>query len=216
MIAYYKKAEDDPTILDKKITYDQSTLDTFGDTNSGEYFPPKVRIELNKSYTVEDLIEKMIIYSDNNAKNLLLLNLGSDDEYYKVYTDLGFATPPELSGGGDVLSVHEYASFYRVLYNASYLNQRYSEKALELLSKTDFTQGLTLPIPNNITVSHKFGEYTNGDIRQLHDCGIIYYPQNPYILCILTRGTDFKNLEDVINTISKEVYNNVNKQVGKF
>ena len=44
------------------------------------------------------------------------------------------------------------------------------------------------------------------NIRQLHDCGIIYYPNNTYLLCIMTRGKDFKQLESVIAGISKTVY----------
>jgi beta-lactamase class A len=212
MIAYFKKAESDPSILDKKIYYDPGILKTLGDFNNGEYYPAKEVIMPGQSYTVIDLINRMIEFSDNNAKNLLEINFDSPNELYKVYIDLGFVTPPELRGGGDVLSVHEYASFYRVLYNASYLNQEYSEKALEILSKTDFKRGISESVPNNITISHKFGEYSDNNFKQLHDCGIIYYPKSPYILCVLTRGSDFSNLESVISTISDTVYKEVDKQ----
>jgi hypothetical protein len=60
----------------------------------------------------------------------------------------------------------------------------------------------------NIPVAHKFGERTGfaGGVKQLHDCGIVYYPKNPYLLCIMTRGTDFTKLESTIAAVSKMVY----------
>jgi hypothetical protein len=38
--------------------------------------------------------------------------------------------------------VIDYASFFRVLFNASYLNRKDSEKALALLTKVAFRDGL--------------------------------------------------------------------------
>jgi len=27
---------------------------------------------------------------------------------------------------------------------------------------------------------------------QLHDCGIVYYPETPYLLCVMTKGWNFE------------------------
>ena len=103
-----------------------------------------------------------------------------------------------------------YARFLRILYNSTYLSRDLSEKALELLSSTDFRSGLVGGIPSDINVAHKFGQYSDGtstDPIELHDCGIIYFPKNPYLLCIMTRGTtDLSVLETVIKKISSSVY----------
>ena len=80
-----------------------------------------------------------------------------------------------------------------------------SEKALDILSKTTFNDGLVAGVDKGITVSHKFGEYVGQQI-ELHDCGIIYYPENPYFLCIMTRGDNLDNLKDVIKNISGQIY----------
>jgi beta-lactamase class A len=94
-----------------------------------------------------------------------------------------------------------------VLYYSTYLNKDYSEKALELLSNTEFTQGLVAPLPRSVTVAHKFGERALPDgTNQLHDCGIVYYPGHPYLLCIMTKGPDFKDLTQAIQQISSKVY----------
>jgi hypothetical protein len=62
-------------------------------------------------------------------------------------------------------------------------------------------------LPKSLAVAHKFGEreLPNG-IKQLHDCGIVYLPKHPYLLCIMTRGTDYDRLSTVISTISKKIY----------
>jgi len=88
---------------------------------------------------------------------------------------------------------------------------------LSLLTHTNFTSGLTAGIPKNIVVAHKFGEATDDDVsgsiisRELHDCGIIYYPGKPYLLCVMTKGTDFSKLEGVISGISEIAYDFVSR-----
>ena len=90
-----------------------------------------------------------------------------------------------------------------------------SEKALELLDKTDFPQGIDAGTPPNINVADKFGERDFADAggkiysRELHDCGIIYYPEYNYLLCIMTKGRDLSELADVIKDISSLTYNTI-------
>jgi hypothetical protein len=61
-------------------------------------------------------------------------------------------------------------------------------------------------------VAHKFGEHRNATVSgeiaetELHDCGIIYYPEHPYFLCIMTKGENLPSLESVISSASKLVY----------
>jgi beta-lactamase class A len=84
-----------------------------------------------------------------------------------------------------------------------------SEKALKLLSQIKYTDALVKGINNpQIIVSHKFGERTFNDTgeKQLHDCGIVYIPQKPYLVCIMTRGDDFTKLSSSIAQISKTIY----------
>ena len=46
--------------------------------------------------------------------------------------------------------------------------------------------------------------------KQLHDCGIIYSPTNTYVLCIMTKGTNFTDLANTIKNISSMVYSYIN------
>lgn len=215
MIAYYKWSEETPEILKKEIKYEEGYFKLLGNFNNVQYFKSENPIEVGKTYPVQELIERMIIDSDNNAKNLLILNLDTPERLYRIYTDLGLASPPELRGEGDILSVHEYATFFRILYNASYLSKENSQKALELLTKSKFNKGLVTRLPQDLTIAHKFGEHQDdkGNFKQLHDCGIVYYPSYPYLLCVMTRGQEFANLEKVIQEISLGVYEELNNQI---
>ncbi len=74
-------------------------------------------------------------------------------------------------------------------------------------------------VPSTVDVAHKFGERTtlasdteSTETKQLHDCGIVYFPENPYLLCVMTRGTDFKVLEGIISDISRMVYEEVDSR----
>lgn len=201
MMAYFREAEKDPSILTKQITY---TTDPVGVAT--ENFPPKHPLGKGKTYTVEQLIEQMIIESDNVALLLLENNIGND-KINQVTLDLGIATTQDLS-----MNVVDYSTLFRVLYYSTYLNQEYSTKALNILSQVEFTQGLVASLPKNIVVSHKFGERSiDNGVYQMHDCGIVYYPKRPYLVCIMTKGSNFNDLVTTIQQISGKIYAEVSK-----
>ncbi len=206
LIAYLKTAEQRPEILKNPLTKTDSL-----DQDDGESIRPAQSIKLKQPYTVEELLEFMIKYSDNNATQLLFD--AADKNFFKeIFSDLRISLPSS-DAEEDFITVKDYAFFFRILYNATYLNREESEKALNLLSQTTYKDGLVAGVPANMTVAHKFGEYSlinNGKVekRQLHDCGIIYALDNPYKLCVMTEGQNFEDLKATIAQISKLVYGN--------
>ena len=214
MIAFYKLAESYPEILSKEVFYAGGLRD-----NNAEHFKPARAIEPGTSYTVDELIHAMIAYSDNNATHLLHDNI-NPVLLEKVYNDLGVS----ISDAGtqdDFMTVSQYTYFFRVLYNATYLNRALSEKAMGLLSMSDFMHGIETGASTTTVVAHKFGERSIADAhgtistRELHDCGIIYYPQHPYLLCVMTRGSNFDKLAGIIQDISRLVYQDRDRQYRK-
>lgn len=207
MITWLKKEQDHPGTLAKWLIWTGSP-----DDNKREEF---YTLHPGQSYTVENLITLMIEKSDNDAKDLLLSNLDAQT-LNTVFSDLNIKTWGDTAGTSKQISASMYSRFLRILYNSSYLNRDASEKALELLSSTNFNTGLVAGVPSNIPVAHKFGQYTDSDPTspiELHDCGIIYYPKSPYLLCIMTRGkTSIETLESIIKTVSETVYNTVSKE----
>lgn len=216
MIGVYKVAETNPDILSKRITYDGSF-----DDNKAENIKPLKTVEPGKTYTIEDLMQAMIGYSDNNAKTLI--HQAVDNAFIAdVYSDLGLPLPENAPNDltVDFMSVKSYSLLFRVLYNSTYLSREYSEKALELLGLPDFPEGISAGIPAGVAVASKFGERSirsaDGKLltAELHDCGIIYYPNHPYILCIMTKGADFSDLTNLISDASRSVYTSFDRLVS--
>jgi beta-lactamase class A len=175
-------------------------------------FKPKHGLVDGEEYSIEELIERTLIYSDNESAEVLYEYLLRNYGYGTLaaaYRNLGI-----VDVGADInvaaVTAKDYASVFRQLYNASYLNPGDSQHFLSLLAKTEFDYALTLNLPREMRVVHKFGErYLDDGEKQLHDCGIVYYPGNPYLLCVMTKGVDFTKLQGFIGHVSRRVYEEV-------
>ena len=205
MISYLKKSESTPELLKQKITYEKNISKYLNE----EPFVQPTELEVGQAYSVEALINKMIIDSDNGAMELLLSNI-SNAYLNQVYNELGLSGPTDDSSSYTI-SVKDYSLFFRVLYNATYLSSENSEKAMSILSQTTFADGLTKNLPKDLIVAHKFGEHINssGDnvsSVEFHDCGIVYSKKSPYLLCIMTKGANIDNLHSIVSKISKDTY----------
>jgi beta-lactamase class A len=197
MMAIYRQGEGHPEFLDQSVKVGQDNFDEI------ESYKASSSLRKGDVRTIRDILGFMVKYSDNNA--VVILNRAVDRKVLEgTYSELGIGIPDDPAYQ---ITVRNYASFFRVLYNATYLNQHYSEEALKLLSESDFNDGLVAGLPSGTKISHKFGERDIGDgKKQLHDCGIIYQGTNPYLLCVMTRGRDNVNLASLIAKISKTVY----------
>jgi beta-lactamase class A len=210
VIGLYRFSEDKKDILSKQINITKEDINIA--------FPPQTitvsnQLKEGDIVTLGEVARRVVQYSDNIGVPILLKNMPIsyvDD----IYTSVGGFTLDEN------IRVKDYASFFRLLYNASYLDRSSSEEVLSLLSNTEYDGGIVAGVPENMVVAHKFGEYAPTDFGgtgldidedevQLHDCGIVYYPGKPYILCVMTRGKNFKNQENVIKEISRFFYESI-------
>lgn len=203
MIALLHEADRDPTLLNKTLMY-TGALATNMNVEAADQ-----TIEPNTPYTIRELIEKMIVYSDNYSYIVLTreLNDPSPIGAYYTFRDLDVLSMM-LAPKADVVSIQSYGNLFAILYGNGYLSREMSQFALGLLSKSTYQAGLVAGVPENVRVAHKFGLRKTNDEIQLHDCGIVYYEQ-PYILCVMTSGTDQTVLESVISDISKTVYDHI-------
>lgn len=209
LISYLELAEKEPDLLNKKIIFKNSS-DIIEQTSTNSSI-----LKENNQYTVDELLSYMIVQSDNTAYAVLLSTqkiLYPKNSFQETLLDLGLISPRTPTE--DTITVKAYSSLFRHLYNSSFLSPEMSEKALGLLQKSEFHKGLVAGVPSGTIVAHKFGErdgLTIGE-KQLHDCGIIYYPGNPYLLCVMTRGDNFDELAGVIKTVSEKVYKEVDSR----
>ena len=198
LITFMKMNEKTPGVLDKKISYTKALVLP----KQALYLSKS--IEVGKTYSIRELLYYMIAYSDNNAT--MLLNQQMDVAIFsKVFTDLGM-TKPDLAKSDIPITAKQFSMFLRLLYNASYLNIDDSEYCTELLTHSDFDQGMMNGISKDIKVAHKFGEAGDGVYAHFNESGIVYINKSPYLLTVMTKGKNEKKLPSVISDISKKVF----------
>lgn len=211
LIAYFKWAESNPLVLRKKITFTAAQRPEY------RFLKPPSILQQGTAYTVNDLLFRMIAYGDNDAYALLAGNI-PPKRFQAINKDLYVNYDPLQKA--DFLSLSSYASFFRVLFNASYLSEEMSEKALRYLSRSSFKNGMAAGVPSDITVANKAGERSvagpgEEELLQLHEFGIIYHPRRPFLLGITARGTDHEQLADVIRDITSLVFREVDEQTAE-
>lgn len=209
MIVNYKLEELHPGHLAQKTIYkDEGYYGLIQD------IPPSNRLKEGQEYTLDELINQLIKYSDNSVIPYLE-EKAQYSELQDIYLELGLPNPYVLGDVKDIMTPREYSTFFRVLYNASYLSNELSEKALELLSNTNYDEGLAAGIPSSVEIANKFGErekiVDGKTVQQLHDCGIIYNPNSPYLLCIMTEGQNIEKQKEIIAEISSITYRDLTK-----
>ena len=202
LIAALKQSESQPDFLSQKLVGVASNENYTQSLGTNGF-----RLEYGKEYTIEELLSIMIIFSNNDAKEMVL-NAMDKNFINNVFYDLGIDIF-SYRNFEYCLSVKQYASYYRILYNSTYLNKEHSNLALQILSRIRFKLGLNAGVPENIMVAHKFGERDadQNQLKQLHDCGIVYREDRPYLICVMAKGKDFEVMEEAIASISRLTYN---------
>ncbi len=201
MMAYFQLAQSDPTILSNKLVYQQ--LGFTQNPQTTEFLVD------GQSYTVEDLIRSMII-DDNEAASTILFENVDNSGLNEIYSDLGINFK-EDKYSDDYISVKQFSILLRVLYNATYLNREFSEKALAVLAESNPTNGVGLGLQNDLKISQRYRirSYTeNGQtFLENHACGIIYYPQHPYLVCLMSIAKNKSDIDNLFREINTAVYN---------
>lgn len=202
LLCYLSMAEEDPAVL--KRTYTCEPVDAGVPQNTA--FPDQQAVP-GAVYTVEQLLALSIIYSDNRATAMLLRHM-DPNRYLGLFTDLGLARPV-WKAKQYRMTARDCSVFLTALYHSSLLSPVRSEKALDLLFRSTFTHGLVAGLPEGIEVAHKFGEAGDPTERQLHETGLVYMAGHPYIITVMTRGAETKELAKAIALLSARAHRNM-------
>ena len=194
-MAIMKKIENGDMSLDQKIETIDSDLD-----------PRYSEIAQNGSgqvYTVKELLTLMLRRSDNTAQAALYRQLSPEEmEEASIAVGIRSISKPEE----DVkITPKQYSNIFRSLYFSSYLKRPSSQYLLSVMTNTKFRGVLQAGVPEGVKVAHKIGVWNNE--KSYHDCGIVYYPDNPYFLCVMTKNSNPERAEERIISISREAYN---------
>lgn len=177
-MAVLKKVEEGSLSLDTQLEFTQEDFNNLSGATSNPIWDQPV----GTRFSVEELLQQLLVQSDNTAQSILTRTLQASD-MEKIITDLGLEKLFDASGK---LSAKEYSRFLRSLYTASYLNRENSQKVLMWLDESPFDDYLAQSIPSDYKFPHKYGE--NFVQRVYADSGIVYVPNRPYLITVILKG----------------------------
>ncbi|HEY4488764.1 MAG TPA: serine hydrolase [Candidatus Paceibacterota bacterium] len=195
-LSVVKKIERGTWSYDMKLVLEEDDRDTRSGTLGSH--------AMGTAFTVERLLEEMLVHSDNTAYQTLLGNMVSTDHDPLIY-ETGLEELADSTGKTDA---KEYSRLYRVLYTSSFLKRENSSKILTWLVYTDFDRFLASGLESNVKFANKWGINTGDHVY--HDSGIVYIPGRPYILTVMVQGDgsfgEEALVQDLMHDISERVY----------
>lgn len=167
------------------------------------------------TYSISTLLDKMIDISDNTATNMLIRFIGRHNINHTMYslglrhtqltTDIrteGYAIRNELrSSPGDMALLLSRMARQRLVDVWS------SRQMIAILEGQEHNTLIPAELPPAISIAHKTGTLHD----TLNDVGIVYDPQAPYVIAVMT--TDLPSLDDgrsAIRGISRLTYRDMN------
>lgn len=156
----------------------------------------KSAVKLNAAtYTYDQLLDMMIVNGNRDAEKCIMDHIQLAD-YNEMLTDLNINT--------DVETVIDISKLLRVIYNGTFLpNNDLSENALRRLAanveKSTIRSGIGVQLPVAIL--------PNDEVKnELTEVAIVYYPDNPYMLCVKLKGNATDKMKLVLKEISAMCY----------
>ncbi|MBP6949234.1 MAG: serine hydrolase [Candidatus Pacebacteria bacterium] len=198
-----------------KIDNELVILDDDKDSEYGDMY----KEHTGSTHTIQKFLEKTLIDSDNTAHFVLLRNLDGS-ELEDVYTHLGLddvidslkKSPKKENEIDNRITAKKYSIFFRSLYNATYLDQAYSQMFLDILEKAP-RDLLGAGLPESIPFVHKTGIRVDEGVRA--DSGIVYAEGRPYIITVMVQKKNGKMNEDEVVSLFKDISEKVYYYVTK-
>lgn len=147
---------------------------------------PREEAELKEGaikMSVKTALEQMITISHNYAALLLTREADAGD----------LATP---------VTALEIADFFEKLYRGKVIDEDYSKKMMELLSRQKINDRIPKLLPQDVVIAHKTADLG----RFEHDAGIVFTPGGDYIFVALSESNLPDAAGEKIAQLSKAVY----------
>ena len=150
------------------------------------------RYRSGNSFTVEQLVNLMIVESDNTATNMLTDLLGFE------YINRTFREKLNLSvtnlsrdvmdlrsrntGIENLTTAGEMGGMLEAIYRGKLVSDDASKKMLSILKEQKINDRIPRYLPDDVLVAHKTGLMN----KLCHDAGIIFTRKGDFIVCVLT------------------------------
>lgn len=188
-------------INDGKLTEDDILSEDIARLNS-IFKIPEDAAELQKgtiSMPIKKALEQMITISHNYSA-LLLTQKVKASSVSRFLKDYNFND--SKTGTLAKTSAHDIALFYELLYKGEIVNQEYSQKMIDLLSRQRLNDRIPKYLPPGIQIAHKTGELDGVK----HDTGIVYTNKGDYVIVVMSDTPRPADAAETTALLSKAVY----------
>ena len=184
MVEVFKQLEAGRFTLQRRLTL----LPSDKDWGSGELCDAPA----GGTYTVSDLLSKMIDISDNTATNMLIRLVGLRS-INREMTSLGLQ---RTRLRGDVRtagwsirqtlrsSPNDMVRLLSMMARHQLIDDWSSKEMISILEDDQFNTLLPEPLPDDVPIAHKTGSLFD----TLNDVGIVYEGESPYVIAVMTTG----------------------------
>lgn len=168
------------------------------------------RMHVGLEVTIRDLVELMIILSDNSATNILIDMLGPElvtetirgyGAKHSVLRRRLFNTELWRKGINNHITAGDMGVLLEKMYRGEIVSPEASAEMIGILKEQRLNSKIPFFLePKEIITAHKTGE----DDNTTHDVGIVY-AKKPFVLCMVSNETDVPKFERLIQDIALEL-----------
>ena len=163
-------------------------------------------------FTNRELLEEMIIHSDNTATELIVRQLGID-YLQTAFTKLGLQDTEVHADGfrlssrrvpdDNITSPRDMAYLLEKIYQRQLVSAEASDQMLDILKHQHLRDRLPRFLPVGWQIAHKTGLLR----KACHDVGIVFTPQGDYMICVLTaHDANYKMAKRFIASLGRITY----------
>jgi beta-lactamase class A len=167
------------------------------------------RMHAGLELTMRDLVELMIILSDNTATNILIDRLGIE-HVNETMRGLGlkqtvlrrklFDKEGKARGLENTVGARDIGMLLEKMYRGTLVSEAASAQMLEILKSQKLNGKMPFYLhEHGIPIAHKTGE----DDGITHDVGIVF-TRRPFVLCMLSNRTEVPAFERMIQEMTRD------------
>jgi beta-lactamase class A len=183
--------------LDEAVTYQGSDWEDGAGYLADDLAP-------GDTQTVGQLVETMIRYSDNVAKNMLIDRFGQENLFAWIQ---GHGGQVELRDDGDGGLIYTNAETLGRMMSLLYTDQAFQNtvlqhQLLEYLQTTVYSDRAAAGVPEGVKVAHKIGDLPD----VVNDVALVWAPNGPFVLAALSNGVTEEEGGATITALTSTAY----------